>query len=141
MFPQKALQCLRIQTLWDLAEVHDSETRASRQVPAFTEDLNAPVLIEGQFPPHTGHHQQRTRLRGAKPIFKLANPAIDGFHFRCDPLAVVASSAATRASISSISMAFAVWFSTLSAALTFVAGGVAGSTITLCRTDTAALQA
>jgi hypothetical protein len=44
IFPQKPLQFLRIQAIRDLAEVHDAH-RARGQKPAFTEDLNAPVLI------------------------------------------------------------------------------------------------
>ena len=44
IFPQKRLQLLRIQATRDLAEVHDAD-RAGGQKPAFTEDLNASVLI------------------------------------------------------------------------------------------------
>jgi hypothetical protein len=44
IFPQKPLQVLRIQAIRDLAEVHDAD-KARGQKPAFTEDLNAPVLI------------------------------------------------------------------------------------------------
>lgn len=51
------------------------------------------------------------------------------------------SNSATRASMSSISIALAEWSSTLSAALTFVEAGVAGSTMTLRRVETAALVA
>jgi hypothetical protein len=50
----------------------------------------------------------------------------------------IRSSSARRASISSASRPFAVWFKTLSAALTFVAGGVLGSSITLPIVVTAA---
>jgi hypothetical protein len=44
IFPQKPLQLLRVQALRDLAEVYDTD-RAGGQKPAFTKNLNAPVLI------------------------------------------------------------------------------------------------
>jgi hypothetical protein len=56
-------------------------------------------------------------------------------------LARALSTSVTRASRSSISIAFAEWFNTLSAALTFVDGGVAGSTIAFSSVETAALEA
>ena len=56
MFPQKPLQFLRIQTIRDLEEVHDTDT-ARGQKPAFTEDLDAPVLIQGQSPTRLAPHQ------------------------------------------------------------------------------------
>ena len=55
--------------------------------------------------------------------------------------ATALSNSATRASISSSSMDFAEWFSTLSAARTLVDAGVAGSTITFNSVETAALVA
>ena len=42
--------------------------------------------------------------------------------------------------MSSSSIALAAWFNILSAALTFVDGGVAGSSMTLTRVETAALE-
>jgi len=48
VFPKKPLQFLRIQAIRDLEEAHEAETWATRQKPAFMEDLDAPVLIEGQ---------------------------------------------------------------------------------------------
>jgi hypothetical protein len=45
MLSQKPLCLLRIQPRWDLAEVQDAD-RASRQKPAFAEDLEARILIE-----------------------------------------------------------------------------------------------
>ena len=55
MFPQKPHHFLGIQSARDLAKVHDAN-RPSRQKPAFTEDLHAAVLIEGQAPTCLGHH-------------------------------------------------------------------------------------
>ena len=49
IFPQKPLQLLRVQALRDVSEIYDADgTRGQR--PAFTQDLNAPVLIQGQPP-------------------------------------------------------------------------------------------
>jgi len=44
IFPQIPFQFLRIQAIRDLAKVHEAD-RTRAQKPAFTEDLNAPVLI------------------------------------------------------------------------------------------------
>ena len=56
VFPKKPLQFLRIQAIRDLAEVHKTNL-ARGQKPAFTEDVDAPVLIEGQSPTCTAEHQ------------------------------------------------------------------------------------
>jgi hypothetical protein len=44
IFPQKPLEVLRVQALRDGSQIYDAD-RAGGQKPAFTEDLNAPVLI------------------------------------------------------------------------------------------------
>jgi len=44
VFPQKPFQFLGIQAIRNIAEVHEAD-RARGQKPAFTEDLDAPVLI------------------------------------------------------------------------------------------------
>lgn len=55
VFPQKFICFPRIQANRDLAEVHEAD-RASGQKPAFTEDLDARVLIKGKPPTCPAHH-------------------------------------------------------------------------------------
>jgi hypothetical protein len=55
IFPQKPLQLLRIQATRDVSKIYDAD-RTGGQKPAFTEDLNASVLIQGQPPIRRGHH-------------------------------------------------------------------------------------
>jgi hypothetical protein len=56
LFPQKPLQFLRIQAVWDLEQVHDTDRRRG-QKPTFTQDLDARVLVEGQSPTRFARHQ------------------------------------------------------------------------------------
>jgi hypothetical protein len=81
IFPQKRLQLLRIQAVRDLAEVHDAD-RAIRQRPAFTEDLDAFVLIQGQpFTRRRHHHEKLFGLWSQpEPPLQLLKPSSDCPH-------------------------------------------------------------
>ncbi len=61
---------------------------------------------------------KRQVLGTIKTIFQFADPPVEPPHRLVIPLGAARSSAATRASISSIAIALAAWFKTLSAALT-----------------------
>src|ERR1019366_968713 len=128
MGAQILLRFLRIQVTWDIEETEDANT-ARGQKPSFTEDLNAPVPIEGWSTTGPAYREQNSRppVRGPELILKPSGLSNYGLHRRCGPLGAAASSAATRTSMSSISMAFAAWLKMASAARTLTDAGVPGS--------------
>src|SRR5258707_2329027 len=79
-FPEKSLRFLRIQAVRNITEVHHAKT-VSGQKPAFAQNLDAGVLIEGQSASRHGHHPQL--LFGAWPQpksgFQMADPLTDRF--------------------------------------------------------------
>jgi len=80
IFPQKPLQLLRIQATRDVSKIYDAY-RAGGQRPAFTQDLNAPVLIQGQ--PSTGrghHHEKLFGWPQPKLVLKPSKPSSDRPH-------------------------------------------------------------
>ncbi len=95
----------------------------------------------GRFGARHPSHQSRLAVRRPKLILKSANPPIDDLHRSCSPLAAAASSAATRTSISLISIAFAVCANRMSAARSCVEANAPGSTMILSTSETAALDA
>ena len=57
IFPEKPRQLLRVQALRDVSEIYNAD-RAGGQKPAFTKNLNTPVLIQGQPSTGRGHHHE-----------------------------------------------------------------------------------
>ena len=80
-FPQKSLRFLCIQATRDVSEIYDAD-RAGGQKPAFTEDLNAPVLIQGQAPTRRGHHQEKLFALWSQPepLLQPLKPSSDRPH-------------------------------------------------------------
>jgi hypothetical protein len=79
-------------------------------------------------PEHVSRVQSvRVSLR-SMAHFKLSKPSADFLHRFCPGVCVASSSAATRAAMSSISIALVVWFRMLSAALSLVQAGACAST-------------
>jgi hypothetical protein len=80
-FPQKPLGFLCIQAARDVSKIYDAY-RAGGQRPAFTQDLNAPVLIKGQPPIRRRHHHEK--LFGLwpqpEPPLQLLKPSSDRPH-------------------------------------------------------------
>ena len=89
-------------------------------------------------PEHEGGLPARDHLAFEPPQPRAQAPAT---HFRQPDLfwSAVRSNSAKRASMSSVSIAFMVWFRMLSAERTLVEAGVAGSSMTLPSVETAAL--
>jgi hypothetical protein len=81
IFPQKPLQLLRVQALRDVSKIYDAD-RTGGQIPAFTEDLNAPVLIQGQPSTGRGHdHEELFALWSQpKPLLQPLKPSSDRPH-------------------------------------------------------------
>jgi hypothetical protein len=75
----------------------------------FIENLNAVIVTQCPFASGPVQHQNKSRFvfSNPKPILKFPKPAIDAVHRGDFPLEAACSSAATRASISSISIALA----------------------------------
>jgi hypothetical protein len=81
IFPQKSLQLLLIQAIRDVSKIYDAD-RAGGQKPAFTEDLNAPVLIQGQpFTRRRHHHEKLFGLWSQpEPLLQPLKPSSDRPH-------------------------------------------------------------
>ena len=69
ILPQIPLRFLRIEAIWDLAEVHDGQGRARGQKPAFTEDLYAPVLIKGDSALSNTHFHMQNMQKSTSALF------------------------------------------------------------------------
>ena len=77
---------------------------------SFNENLNAVIVTQRPFASGCVQHQNKPRavFSNPKPILKFPKPPIDAVHRGDFPLEAACSSTATRASISSISIALAV---------------------------------
>jgi hypothetical protein len=96
----------------DLVQIDHAESAIGKEA-SFIENVNVSVRSRSQFSivQSVVQYDKVTRCvaRNPKPLFQFAKPAIDGSRRLGAPLAA-ASRAATRASISSISIALAAWF-------------------------------
>src|SRR5579871_927098 len=110
-----------------------------REKTLLIENQNAGVLRKSQFICCRAHygHNPISDLRHPKPLLQFAKPPIDASHRLYASFAALSNSA-TRASISSSSIALAACVRILSAALTRVEAGVPASTMTLSKVVAAA---
>jgi hypothetical protein len=125
-------------------ELAPFETRSGRS-PIDCDDVQFANVIcrQSQQPPDLNQFWSRRQFRLRFQVLYTSKEPGCHIQFR-GVLArsiAVRSNSATLASISSSSIALAAWPSTESAALTLVAGGVAGSTMTFNSVETAAEEA